>query len=255
MSNNEQEVIEPTPGTLSLNVHEAVVMSDVPPGTPAPSLKEREEGLPKEEIEKRQKIMLEYTRLSGRYCPPHNTKSKWVTNEDLPRLLADGKDLVAMCNLPRGKYSGIAALAHPQMDDKTPLRFFVLPTGMVIINPVITTHTKTPVDKKEGCMTFPDSDIVTVARYNKASATYQTLERLNDDSDPVLSKPITEALSGGMAHVFQHECGHLNGSQIYDADYHEDKAIGLGDGLPVDPLMWGIFEEEAKMITTEEITN
>ena len=253
-------------------------MRDVPPGTPAPTtkhnvfaaddvnikdippgksasdaFKEHEEALPKEEIEKRQRIMLEYTRLSGRYVNPHNKKSRWVTPEDMPRVLSDGKDLVAMCNLPRGKYSGIAALAHSQIDDKDPLRFFVLPNGIVIINPVITNHTKVPVFKDEGCMTFPDKDIKkNVERYNKCDVTYQTLGRTDEKSEPTLTKPITEHLTSGNAHVFQHECGHLNGCQIYDEDYSASKSIGFGDGLPVDPNLWGKVEEPEKPLTTNE---
>ena len=38
-------------------------------------------------------------------------------------------------------------------------------------------------------------------------------------------------MSGGMAHVFQHEISHLNGCQIYDADFAPESCEGLGDGL------------------------
>lgn len=243
-----------TPAQHEVNVADSVNVQDVPPGAPKMTLAQIEENLPKEELEKRQRIMLEYTRLSGRYVAPHNTKSRWVTPEDLPRVLADGKDLVAMCNLPRGKYSGISALAHSQIDDKDPLRFFVLPNGMVVINPVITNNTKAEIFKDEGCMTFPDNDIKkNVARYNKVDVTYQTLARADEKSDPTLSKPISEALSGGQSHVFQHECGHLNGCQIYDDTYEAKKSIGLGDGLPVDPSIWGEkVEEEKQTLSTQE---
>lgn len=246
MSNN--------PDTLQVSVTEDIKMTDVPPGTPArQTFKDREEALPKEEVEKRQRIMLEYTRLSGRYCPAHNKKSRWVEAADLPRVLADGKDLVAMCNLPRGKYSGIAALAHSQIDDKDPLRFFVLPNGMVIINPIITNHTKAPVFKDEGCMSFPDEDIKrNISRYNKCDVTYQTLGRENETSEPTLTKPITEHLTGGTSHVFQHECGHLNGCNIYDDNYEASKSIGFGDGLPVDPNIWGKVEEPKPLTTNNE---
>ncbi len=228
------------PNILEVNVADSVITGDVPPGTPAPTLKQIEEKLPPEEVEKRQKIMLEYTRLLSRYCEPHNKKSRWVTAADLPAVLADGKDLVAMCNLPRGKYSSIGALAHSQIDDKDPLRFFVLPTGMVIINPVITSNTKVPVMKKEACMSFPDRDVIMeLPRYNKITVTYQTLARIDENSDPILSKTITETLNGGISHVYQHECGHLNGCNIYDEDYSPEKSIGLGDGQPVDMAMWG----------------
>jgi peptide deformylase len=149
-----------------------------------------------------------------------------------------------MCNLPRGKYSGISALAHSQIEDKDPLRFFVFPKGLVIINPVITAHTKAPIFKTEGCMSYPDEEAkIMVPRYNKVTATYQTLARKDENSEPVLSGQITEELNGGAAHVFQHECGHLNGCNIYDKDYDPEKSIGLGDGLPIALDLWGKVED------------
>ena len=237
------------PNVLQINVQEDVKTGDVPPGTPAPTLKQIEENLPREEVEKRQKIMLEYTRLLSRYCEPHNKKSRWVTNADIPTVLADGKDLVAMCNLPRGKYSSIGALAHTQIEANDPLRFFVFPNGMVVINPVITSNTKVPVMKKEACMSFADNEIIPeLPRYNKITVTYQTLSRADENSEPVLSKTITETFNGGVSHVYQHECGHLNGCNIYDTDYSPERSIGLGDGQPVDMAMWGedVLQDEIK---------
>jgi peptide deformylase len=228
------------PNILEINVDDSIKTGDVPPGTPAPTMKQIEENLPQEEVEKRQKIMLEYTRLLSRYCEPHNKKSRWVTQADIPAVLADGKDLVAMCNLPRGKYSSIGALAHPQIEANDPLRFFVLPNGMVVINPVITSNTKVPVMKKEACMSFPDNDpILELPRYNKITVSYQTLAVVEGNTEPILSKIITETLNGGVSHVYQHECGHLNGCNIYDTDYSPEKSIGLGDGLAIDMAMWG----------------
>lgn len=221
----------PEQAVLKVSVAEEIQMKDVPPGTPAAAAqKQKEENLPPEELEKRQKIMLEYARLSGRYCPPHNKMSRWVTEADLERVIADGKDLVAMCNIPRGKYSGIAALAHSQIDDIDPLRFFVLPNGLVIINPVITEHTSIPIFKEEGCMSFPEHPMKNmVTRYNKVTATYQTLSKKDGTDTVTLSKPTTENLTGGTSHVFQHECSHLNGHNIYDEDHTADNAIGFGD--------------------------
>lgn len=243
MSNNEEQ-----PEPLKIFVSENVKVEAVGPGMQTPTAKEQEEKLPPEEVEKRQKIMLEYTRLLGRYCPPHNKQSRWVKPSDVLKVEADGKDLVAMCRLPRGAYGGIAALAHSQIDDKDPLRFFVLPNGMVIINPVITNHTKVPVYKEEGCMSFPDTPILSmVPRYNKVNVTYQTLAKEKDDSEPVLSKSISENVNGSIAHVFQHECGHLNGCNIYDPDFAIDKSVGFGDGKEVDPSIWEVEN------STEEI--
>lgn len=238
------------PEVLKIDVSETIKIKDIPPGNPAPSMKDKEEALPPEEVAKRQKIMVEYTRLSGRYVEPHNKKARWVKKEDLPVVLADGSDMVAMCNLSRGNYSSIAALSHPQIDNKDPLRFFVMPNGMVIINPVITDHTKAPIFKNEACMSYPFEEIKTmVPRYNKITVTYQTLQKEVGKGDPILSKPVTEALTGGPAHVFQHKIGHLNGCNIFDKDYAPEKSVGLGDGLPVDPNMW----DEVKEAQWEEI--
>jgi len=220
------------PEKLEVSVAEEIKTKEVSPGTPAKVAQKNEEKLPLAEVEKRQKIMTEYARLLARYVEPHNKKSRWVKNEDLPRLLADGKDLVAMCNLPRGNYAGIAALAHSQMDDKDPLRFFVMQKGMVIINPVIFLTTKTTVEKVEGCLSFEYNPLKKdVPRYNKITVIYQTLERLNDKSEPTISKPITEGFNGSAGHVFQHEISHCNGSNIYDADFKAESCHGLGFGL------------------------
>ena len=235
------------PDVLKISAVEEINTTEAPPGTPVPTPDQIDEKLPPEEVDKRQKIVLEYTRLLARYCPPHNMKSRWVNTVDIPRVVADGKDLVAMCSIPRGKYSGISALAHSQIDDKDPLRFFVLPNGMVVINPVITDHTKFPIFKTEGCMSFPDEDIKNmIPRYNKVTATYQTLSRIDEKSDPVLSKPISENLNGGIAHIFQHEVSHLNGSNIYDNNFNPESAIGFGDGLIINPNLWSDKVEEIK---------
>lgn len=219
------------PETLSISVAEEIKTKEASPGTPASQLaKNKEENLPPEEIEKRQKIMLEYTRLSGRYCEPHKVKSRWVTEKDMPRVLADGKDMVAMCALPRGKYNGVSALAHSQIENKDPLRFFVLPNGQVVINAIIINHTKALVDKKEGCMSYPDKDMVIVQRYNRVTVLYQSLEKQEGSEEPKLSKKLEENVNGGVAHVFQHELSHLNGSYIYNEDFSPESSLWFGEG-------------------------
>jgi hypothetical protein len=72
------------------------------------------------------------------------------------------------------------------------------------------------------------------------------LARADEKSEPILSKPISEDLGGGNSHVFQHECGHLNGCNIYDDNYEASKSIGFGDGLPVDPKIWGEVVESVR---------
>ena len=214
---------------LEIKVSEEIKTKDVPPGTPADAeIIKNKEKLPKEEVEKRNKIMLEYTRLLGRYVEPHNKKSRWVTKKDLPRVISDGTDLVAMCSIPRGDYAGIAALAHSQIDDKDPLRFFVLQKGMVIINPVIILTTKTSIGKREGCLSYPYEAIKEdVQRYNKITMIYQTLEKL-DGEEPSISNPIKEGFNSAVGHIFQHEVSHCNGVNIYDDNYTPESCKWLG---------------------------
>jgi peptide deformylase len=118
---------------------------------------------------------------------------------------------------------------------------------MVVVNPVIMDHTKSPIFKREGCMSFPDNDIKEmILRYNKVVVTYQTLAKINEESEPTLSKPISENLNGGLAHIFQHELSHLNGVNIYDNGYGPQSSVGFGDGLPIDPHLWDDKVEEIK---------
>ena len=251
MSNDySKERLEGSAEALSVFAMETVNTKDVPPGGkdsyPDFSLLDKgpeiipklaEELTPQEQT-RRQNMIDEYTRLLGLYVKPHSIKSKWVKDSDLKKVLEDGTDMVVMCSIPRGKYRGGAALAHPQIEEKHPLRFFVLPTGMVVINPVIVNHTKSPIFKEEGCLSWPEHAVLTmVQRYNKVTATYQTLNK-EGDKPAFLSEPRTEELNGNAAHIFQHECGHLNGGCIYDEDYNPAKSIGFGDGLTVDTKIW-----------------
>lgn len=231
------------PPSIDVTVADQIDTKEVPPGTQTPTQQQIDENLPQSEVEKRQKIMTEYTRLSGRYCPPHNKKSRFVTSADLPRVLADGKDLVALCALPRGRYNGIMALAHSQIDDIDPLRFFVLPKGRVVINPVITAHSTTIIFKDEACMSFPYNDTLrNVNRFNRITVTYQTLTNSPENPDPILSKPITEELKGGAAHVFQHEVSHLNGWNIYDEGFVAESVEFLGTGPMDDESVKKLYE-------------
>ena len=216
---------------LKVSVTEEIKTTEVPPGTPLADFEHGDEKLPKEEKEKRQKIMIEYTRLMGLYCKPHKKKSRWVEKKDLERVVRDGQDLVALCGLPRGRYSGIAALTHSQIEKKDPLRFFVLAKGMVIINPMIFNHTRIPIFKDEGCMSYPDKKIERmVPRYNRITVMYQTLERLEDGGEPRMTYQIVESFNGGMGHIFQHAISHCNGMNIYDKGFKPEGCVGFGDG-------------------------
>lgn len=247
MSNNT------TPETLEVKVHEDIITGDTM-GTFSDT--------PKEAPVIDQSLMDEAKRLSmedymrkvnesmGRYVPGHNKPSRWVTIEDLPRVVAEGKVMLDLMHLPRGKYStGVAALAHSQIEDQDPLRFFVLPNGMVVINPVVTSHSKAPVYKTEGCMSYPDEEMKTmVPRFNIIEVGFQLLEKQDESEEPKLSKMVDERLNGHASHIFQHEISHVNGHNVYDEDYSPDFCVGMGDGKEI---TWEAAETAALAPKTE----
>lgn len=149
-------------------------------------------------------------KLTDAYVKPHNKKSRKVTNKDLQDVKEDAIILFMLCNTKHGIYPGGLAVAHPQIDSKDPLRFFVINTSEVVINPVITNHTRHTVDSEEGCLSFPDKKPIIVQRYNKIQVEYQTI-----DKDFKLTKVIKADISGKRAKVFQHEINHLDSVYIF----------------------------------------
>ena len=150
--------------------------------------------------------------LLERYVAPHDVVSREVTQEDVGRLIKEAEIMHKLCFTPRGKYPSALAIAHPQIDDQDPLRFFVTLTGEMIVNPVIKNTTKVTVDNKEGCMSYPDEDIKKrVQRYNVIDLDYQTILKNGD-----LSEVMTSTYSGKLAKIIQHEFDHLNAKYIFD---------------------------------------
>lgn len=152
-----------------------------------------------------------------RYVAPHKVVSREIKEEDIDRVISEGEIMVNLCSIPRGVYGNMSAIAHPQIDDKDPMRFFGMPDGMLIINPIILNHTKTTVDKTEGCASFPGEPMKEgVQRYHKMQVQYQTLLKDEGDEKPRLSEPQIVDISGNTAQVFGHEIDHLNSIYIYD---------------------------------------
>ena len=138
------------------------------------------------------------------YVKPHDKRSREVMEEDIERVIKDAHIMYNLCYTKVGMYSGGYAVAHPQIDDKDPLRFFVTVGKEVVINPVIVRHTKFSSPKLEGCMTFPDRERIEVPRFYKITAEYQELME-----DGKLSGVKIMELKGTDAEVWQHECAHL----------------------------------------------
>lgn len=174
------------------------------------------------------KVLERKVELSSKYVVPHNQRGRIVTKEDVPRVLSDAKIMHEMCLVGRGIYSTAYAIAHTQICDSDPLRFYVTDRGMIMINPVILSHTNFVHEEQEGCMSYPEEPMIIVGRFNKVTLRYQTLiARGGDDDDLVLSDEIEETFNGKKARVVQHETSHLNGANIYDDDFTPLKAIGV----------------------------
>lgn len=163
-----------------------------------------------------------------RYVAPHKVKSRWVTNADIETLKSEGDVMVNLCTIPKGMYGNVAAIAHSQIEDKEPLRFFAMPDGLLVINPVIFRHTNAEIEKSEGCMSFTEEPMKKVPLYHKITVLYQVIKQ-KEDGSLELSDVIEEGYAGPLSAIFQHECSHLNGKYIYDEDYQASDAIGFGD--------------------------
>ncbi|MFA6000481.1 MAG: peptide deformylase [Candidatus Paceibacterota bacterium] len=151
---------------------------------------------------------VDYTKF---YVKPHKKVSEPVTEKNLDRLLKDAVTMLRMCGTPHGRFPSAFAIAHAQMDDKEPLRFFVTFEGELIINPVIVRHTRHTIVSDEGCMTYPFGPLMSVPRWNKCEVEYQTL-----DDDDKLTEIKKKNLSGKDSKVWQHEIDHMDGIYIYD---------------------------------------
>ncbi len=156
-----------------------------------------------------------------RYVPWHTKLSRAVTPEDIPTVVKESVVLAELCHTAHGIYTGANAVAHAQIDDKDPLRFFVSSSGEIIINPVITNHTKTPVDSVEACTSFPDKPPKNVQRYHKITVKFQQL-----NIDKTLSEPREEEFAGPESKAMQHEIAHMNGHSIYDEVVSPEDALG-----------------------------
>lgn len=152
----------------------------------------------------------------NRLVPPHNKLSRVVTNEDIDRVIEDSQILYLLCFQPTGNYKGAYATHHSQIDDIDPLDFFVTADKKIIMNPIITNHTKTPVDSLEACMTFPMEEQIVVSRFHKIEVEYVTVMVKPLEKDKFqLSSLIQEKVQGFKAFVFQHEVDHGKGIYIY----------------------------------------
>ena len=145
------------------------------------------------------------------FCLPHAKVSRPVqTKKDEEVIDATWESMQKLCHLTWGLHRGAYAIAHSQVDDQDPLRFFVTMRGDIIVNPEIIRKTKIPVAKTEGCMTFPEKASTMVMRSHKCEVEFYKYV-----PGTGMQGPFTEAVSGVNAQVMQHEIGHMNGEYIF----------------------------------------
>lgn len=157
------------------------------------------------------------------YVRPHKKLSRIVRPEDMERVLSDSNILFNLCFIQHGAYPAALAMAHPQIDNKDPLRFFVTADKRIIINPLITDHTQVAVQLVEACMSFPTLAPIKVDRYHKITASYT---EINAAGEKIERKDVK--MSGREAQMFQHEQDHFNCHYIYDVKLWQ-KAPKLDD--------------------------
>lgn len=158
------------------------------------------------------------------FIEKHDTRSRLVTEADLPVVLKAADEMAKMLFQPVGLYKGFFAIAHPQIERDRPLRFFVLNSinlGNVpdykiicIVNPVILKHTNSTIDSSEGCATFASMPKNTVQRWNKCEVEFSPLQ-FGEDKKPYIGKRVKLNLNGLAAKIFQHEIDHLDAKYIY----------------------------------------
>lgn len=147
------------------------------------------------------------------YVLPHKKISRPVTEADMVRVLQEAEIMQELCEKKHGVHRGAYAIAHPQINDSDPLRFFVFrtdlsPRNTIICNPAIVHSSFLEELKTEGCMSFPDEQPTAVARAHKVDVTYQVFA-----NGELVHKFATYA--NLKAQIFQHEIDHLNGKYIF----------------------------------------
>ena len=135
--------------------------------------------------------------------PPHKKISEVVTDKDMERVIEDAQKMFKLC------VDGCLAIAHCQIDDKNPLRFFCT-ADKIFINPVITRNTKSFVDSTEGCKWFPQRSPVIVQRHYRIEFDFQVVDMHK------LSEIQHEKVKGVSSFVIQHEIDHMDGNCIYN---------------------------------------
>ena len=138
---------------------------------------------------------------------PNKLRSRPVNKEDLPRVMRDSVEMTRLCGKPLGIRPGAYAIAHCQVTDDDPLRFFVLKSGEIYINPEIISRSGKPVRRPEGCMSFANLRDVSVKRHEHIEVVF---------IDGIYMRHDGGTFHGLIARIFQHEIDHFDGKNIYN---------------------------------------
>jgi len=142
-----------------------------------------------------------------------NKQSRKVLEKDIAKIRKLIPDIHATCHEPIGFHKhGAMAITHCQVDQKDPMRFFVLVDGSTVINPVIKKYVGEIVRHEEGCMSYVDTNhLIGVDRYKKLIVSFTGLADADSELEEIECIPMT----GDLAYIFQHEVDHMNGKHIY----------------------------------------
>lgn len=228
---------EKDPNTLEVSVADSVGVAEIGPGGPvAPTegaaAEKTEEEIAAERAEVIRKVLERKVELADKYVKPHRKVSRRVKEADIERMMKDAPIMHEMCLVGNGEYNTAYAIAHSQIDDQDPLRFFVTMKGEIYVNPIIVSHSHALQQTKEGCMSYPEEPMKSVTRFEKVTVKYRTVSHKVDPNTGEslgqisLTKEITSEFAGMMAQIMQHECQHLNGWDIYCEGANALKSIG-----------------------------
>lgn len=141
------------------------------------------------------------------FVDSHRVLSKEVAPVDMPRVRRDAARMRELIS----KYENCIAIAHPQIENERPLRFYVDRERGLIINPIIISRGRELIDSTEGCMTYPDREHTYRKRHRIVTVQYQPLGPIGE-----LLPVKTITLKGFPAIVAQHEIDHLDAIYCYD---------------------------------------
>lgn len=136
-------------------------------------------------------------------------RSKAVTYDVLHRILPKDWQDILHCEMDSRDGVGIAA---PQIGWKYRI---ISVRGIVMINPQIIEHSSDWEWSLEGCLSLPDSPMMSVKRYYAVLVRY-TVPTPPRQGKPTIGRTVEKVFYGSDAFIVQHEIDHLNGIHYTD---------------------------------------